>query len=359
MDNLINWYSNTISTFETICENIFLWVCDLGGLAWFVVILALGLSVGIVIFVRYCDRSFRTPWIHYLLYLVTVLPTWAFHIISDTHQGHLTFSGCLLMLMITMVPGIITVHAGWGIRQCGMIKGKYNKNINQYIGQILLFPVSIMLMYVFWDTLLYPLIKWSDTFVYYGGGFWRFVIGLIIMNIIFIGVFFIWAIYIIPHLLKTIGKYVLYIMSFTLWLGLVRIAYNWIYANFNGFGFIVVLFIYAIFAIIYLSALLSHINEQRCPMCHNCYADETGYRDEGISHSTSYHTEQMRSSDAEPTYYGGKVVNAKRLMRTTTAYHNWSTEHTCPNCGCKWTISHSEQVGQSSKEIERRQTEVY
>ena len=43
----------------------------------------------------------------------------------------------------------LTIFAGWGVRECGMEDGKYHKNFNRIIGQILQFPVWMFVSIVF------------------------------------------------------------------------------------------------------------------------------------------------------------------------------------------------------------------
>ena len=94
-------------------------------------------------------------------------------------------------------------------------------------------------------------------------------------------------------------------------------------------------------------------------MCHNCNADQTKLTDEGVSYSTHTSWENMSDSNIRTRHSGASVSDARRLVRTTVGTHNWTTEHTCPNCGCKWDISHSEEVSRNSRELERRWTEHY
>lgn len=352
-------FTNAANSFVNGCFKVFKGIINLGWWSWVIVIFALALAGGLIFWIRNIDPYFDTPWIHYLLYFIAVLPTWGMYSISSIYEDDLTFAGKCLLLLMVMVPAIITIHGGWGIRQCGMEYGKYHKNFNRHVGQFLLFPVCIIITFTFWNTILSPLIDWSDDFTYQGGGFWRFLLGLIIGAIIITGVLWIWLLIIVRYFLKTIGNNSIYIMTIVLWWGLVWIGFNWIYANFNSIGFIITVFIGALICITILATFISILNESRCPMCHNCDADQTNLTDEGVSYSTHTSWESMSDSNIRTRHSGASVSDARRLVRTTIGTHNWTTEHTCPNCGCKWNIGHSEEVSRNSRELERRWTEHY
>ena len=148
-------------------------------------------------------------------------------------------------------------------------------------------------------------------------------------------------------------------MTLTLWWALVRIAFNWGYENFNGFAYLLILFFGGILLLGVIGGILGELQASRCPMCHNMDAEQTNLTDEGVSYSTSTGWQSMSDSSISPRHYGAEVSNAQKLVKTTVATHNWTTEHTCPECGCKWDISHSEEVGRDTQELRRSWTERY
>ena len=342
------------------CESLLLKAIGNGWGSLFLVALALVMSAGIVFGIRLLDESFEKPWIHYVLYFVTLLPTWVGFKLSTMFKSELTFLGNLLLLTMTLVPAVLTIHGGWGVRECGMYDGKYDKNFNREIGQLLQFPVWMMLTAVFWNTMLLPLIEFTDVyFTYQGGGFWRFVIGFVVSLAIVVGVLLAWVFFIIPIVFKTAGNWVLYIMSIVLWWAMMKMGWHWAYANFNGLGFVCIVGWSALIFLGCLTTILGVLNEMRCPMCHNCGANETDRTDHGVSYSTSTSWQGASSSSISTRHSGAEVSDARELVRTTIGTHNWTTEHTCPNCGCKWTIGHSEEVSRNSQVLERRWTEHY
>ena len=338
------------------CKNLI----SLGWWAYLIVAIALALTGGIVYYLRLYDSSYEEPWIHYLLYFLTILPTWGLFGIVLMYKYHPVFSDKILLFLFAMMPAVLSVHAGWGVRECGMYDEKYHKNANREVGQLLQFPVWMMITLMFWYTFLLPLIELSeDEFCYNGGGFWRFILGLIIIGAIIAAVLLAWTLFFVRKFFKTAGNWPVRIMTLTLWWALTRIAFNWAYENFNGFGYLLVLFFGALVLIGIIGGVLSELHSSRCPMCHNCDAEQTNLTDEGVSYSTSTGWESMGSGNIRPNHYGAEVSNAQRLVKTTVATHNWTTEHTCPACGCKWDISHSEEVGRDTQELRRSWTERY
>ena len=339
-----------------VCQSLF----SLGWVGYLIVVVALALVAGIVYYLRSYDSSFEEPWIHYVLYVLTILPTWGLFETVLMYKYHPVFSDKILLFLFALVPAILSVHAGWGVRECGMYYGKYHKNTNRRVGQILQFPVWMMITLMFWYTFLLPLIELSeDAFYYSGGGFWLFIGGLIIGGAIIVAVLLVWTLFFVRKFFKTAGNWPVRIMTIVLWWASARIAFNWAYENFNGFSYLLMLFFGALVLIGIISGVLSELHSSRCPMCHNCDAEQTNLTDEGVSYSTSTGWESMGSGGVSPRHRGAEVSNARRLVRTTVATHDWTTEHTCPVCGCKWDISHSEEVGRNKQELRRSWTERY
>lgn len=344
-----------LNSLARMCNNLM----SLGWWGFVIVAVALALVAGIVYYIRSYDGYFETPWIHYVLYFLTILPAWGLFGIVLMYKYHPVFQEKILLFLFALVPAILAVHAGWGVRECGMYYGKYHKNANRRVGQLLQFPVWIMITLMFWYTFLLPLIELSEDFSYNGGGFWRFVLGLIIVGAIIAAVLLAWTLFFVRKFFKTAGNWPVSIMTVVLWWALVRIAFNWAYANFNGFGYLLMLFFGGMVLIGIIGGVLSELHSSRCPMCHNCDAEQTNLTDEGVSYSTSTGWESMGSSNIRARHSGAEVSNAQRLVKTTVATHNWTTEHTCPVCGYKWDIDHSEEVGRKTEELKRSWTEKY
>lgn len=148
-------------------------------------------------------------------------------------------------------------------------------------------------------------------------------------------------------------------MAIALWWAIVRIAYNWAYANFNGLGFILIIFWGAAALVAVITAALSYINEIRCPICHNCDGEQTRLVDHGISTQVSTSSESMGNYLIDPINRDAEVSDAHREVSTTTFTHSWTTEHTCPNCGNQWVCDHEKYIGSISRENWRRWTETY
>ena len=327
--------------------------------AFLIVAAALALVGGIIYYIRSYDGYFEEPWIHYLLYFLTILPTWGMFEVVLMYIYNPDFSENILLFLFAMIPAILSVHAGWGVRQCGMYYGKYHKNANRKVGQLLQFPVWMMITLMFWYTVLLPLIELSEYFDYSDGGFWHFVLGLIIVGAIISAVMLAWTLFFVRKFFRTAGNWPVYIMTIALWWALTRIAFNWAYANFNGFAYLLMLFFGAIVLIGIIGVTLLELRISRCPMCHNCDAEQTNLTDEGVSCSTSTAWESMGSRNIRPRHRGAEVSNARRLVRTTVATHNWTTEHTCPVCGYNWDISHSEEVGRDKQVLKDSWDETY
>lgn len=320
-------------------------------------IILLIIGIGLVLFLRSYDKTFKHPLLHYILFFVGIFPTYLLcEVFSHESYG---VTGDLILLAISIIFGIITICGGWGVRQCGMDQGMYHKNVNRIIGEFFLFFTYLCLITVFWRTALGPLIYWSGDLEYHGGGFWRFTIALIIlyyaMKYIIVG----WTAYLIPTIFKTAGKYTLYLITISFGYAFIRIWWNWSYANFNGLSFLILLFIGSLIIIGLFYVAICIIAETRCPRCHNCDGKETDRIDQGYSHSTSIRHENISDSSINPHHSGAIVTDARRKILTTIVYHNWKTVHTCQICGYKWSIDHSKEVGHNSRELGRDWTETY
>lgn len=317
------------------------------------------LLVAVVIYLlRRADSDYERAWIYYLIYLLALVP--AVGVLMASVEGDRllgegqTIMHEWLLFMMALVPGALMIFAGWGIRQCGMICGLFKKNFNYNMGQILLFPVWIFLVYMFWDAAFAPLIDWSAGFAPHDGGFWRYLLTLVLgFSIVFV-VYTIWFV-VFESCLKTAGNTIIHIYSFVLWWVMVQVGYNWLYANFNGFGYFVMLCLCALIMWIIVIGVGEQILTTRCPMCHDFNGVEVRNTDNGIEYKIEGGWKSISSDDVPDS---GKITNARKHVLTTIAVHKWTTEHACSYCGCTWSLSHSEEVGRKEKVMEIRWTKV-
>lgn len=315
--------------------------------------------IGIICLIRFWDRDYRIPPIYYVLYAVSAVIIWIILSVHTYHENRYFLT--VIRYSVVMVFAVLAIFGGWGVRQCGMEDGKYHKNANRYVGQILLFPVWMLIIHLFWKVGIAPLIELSGNFEYHGGGFWRFVLGLFIAAFILFGLLMFWMNIIIPFCLKTAGHWPLVIMTLALWWGFVRVAHNWAYANFNGLTYLLILCLGGCFLFGEMIEFLRILQEMRCPMCHNCNSRMVDLIDRGLSYHKDTKWVAMSSDyHIKKKYADSYITDAKSLVEVTNVFHNWQTEHQCPVCGNTWTLFHSEQVGSSSRDLgEHRWTEHY
>lgn len=319
------------------------------------------LLVAVVIYLlRRADSDYERAWIYYLIYLLALVP--AVGVLMASVEGdrllgeEQTIMHEWLLFMMALVPGALMIFAGWGIRQCGMICGLFKKNFNYYMGQFLLFPVWIFLVYMFWDAAFAPLIDWSLGFAPHDGGFWRYLLTLVLgFGIVFV-VSVVWLV-IIDFCFETAGNKIIHIYSFVLWWVMVQVGYNWLHANFNGFGYFVMLCLCAFIMWGVVWVVFENIQARRCGRCHDFHALETRRTDHGIEFKTEYGWKSMGSGGV-PNGYDKEISNARKFVRTTVAMHSWTTEHTCQVCGLLWKRNHSEQVGRHEDILEKRWMEI-
>ena len=352
-------YSLYVKKITKSAEDRFVYAKERIRTTWVLVAIAFVLSCMLIRGIRKFDPYFDRPLIHYLLYLVSIFPTWAIFYISVEFSYKYTFGENLLLCAMMIVSSMLTINGGWGVRQSGMLEGKYFYSPNMWVGQILLFPVWMMITAVLWHTFATPVFEWAGTLEYQGGGFWRFMIGLTVLWVMCAAVFYVMMGYIIPLFLRTVGNLPLYIMMIVLWFAMLKLSYLWIYANFNSFAFLFALFIIAVIYLGLLSSVLQELEATRCPMCHYCYAVQTGKVDLGIKIRVKTGWRSINDSDINPEHTNAKVSDAREKVQTVIHDHEWRTEHTCPKCDCKWQMMHSEEVESHSRVLERRHTETY
>ncbi|MBR5133255.1 MAG: hypothetical protein IKV29_04035 [Alistipes sp.] len=342
--------------------DLFLKLAEKGWWSFAIVAAVLLLSVAAIVALRRVDRGYKRVWIYYPLFFVTLLPTWG--LFSVSWQLELMFDYDipyfynLLLFAVTLVPGVLTIFGGWGIRECGMERGVRHKNFNRYIGQFLLFPVWIMFICLFWDAAFTPIIDWTGGLADRDGGFWLWMLTLVGGYFIMEGICRLWIL-IIALCLETAGNWPILIMTITLWMALVWISFNWICAAFWGFGYFCIFLLGGICMLGFLFRYTKSIIAMRCPMCHFCGAELTGLVDEGVSYSTSTRWESMDDSDVSRRHSGSIVTDASRLVRTTVGTESWTTEHTCPRCASNWNMYHSREVSNDSEVLREEWTEHY
>lgn len=335
-------------------QQLFYGITNLGWLSIIVVLLLLGVSSAIIYGIRRFDKSYQKPWLYYILYFVALIPTFGMFLMALIGKATMTRYECVLSFLMLMVFAVLSIFGGWGIRECGMIDEKYHKNANRLIGQLLQFPVWMMVIIIFWIAALDPIVDWSATFVDQGGGFWRFVLGIILGSAIVIGILMAWVMLVVPYALKTAGKWPIRIMMVVLWAAMLTVGFNWAYANFNNISFVLFLFIGGVCFFVCLGTAWSQLQLMRCTMCHNCHSQEINRIDKGYSEGTSTYWTNADQSEVGKykKHFGSEIKEARKLVKTTTLYHNWNAIQQCPNCGKKWTIKYSDEVASHSEDIE-------
>lgn len=354
--------SQVLGSTQDYAFDLFLNIADIGWWAFAIIAAALFVSGLIIVALRRYDSKYERVWIYYPLFFLTLFPTFGLFSVSwqleQMFDYDIPYFYNLLLFAVTLVPGVLTIFGGWGIRECGMERCKYHKNLNRYVGQLLLLPVWIMFICLFWDAAFAPLIEWSEGFAEHDGGFWRFVLTIVIGFGIVVFVFRLW-IYVIALFFVTAGNWPIRFMTITLWMALVWFGHNWIDANFNGLGYFCLLFFGGLFLVGFLLRYLREITALRCPMCHTCAAELTNLIDGGISYSTTTSWESMSDSDVNRRHSGSIVTDASRQVRTTVGTESWTTEHTCPCCGHSWDMYHSREVSRNSQVLKEEWTEHY
>jgi hypothetical protein len=334
-------------------------IFDLGWLSLPVSILLLLLSAGIIYGMRRLDKNYSYPWLYYILYFITMISTWGLFGMSLSSKASMTRYECILSFFIMLSSAALTIFAGWGVRECGMEDGKYHKNFNRIIGQILQFPVWMFVSIVFYCAFLDPIVDWSDTFVDHDGGFWRFILGLIIGVAIVAAVLCVWVVYVMPYVLKTAGKWPIRIMTIILWWAMVLIGFNWAYANYDGLSYVILLVVGGISFFICFAIAWYEIGTGRCTMCHSCDSREEKRIDHGLTTSTGTHWTSASEFDIQRKHTGSKVSDVEKLVRTTTTRHHWTSIRVCSNCGKRWKINLSKEVDSKSEDLEYKWKERY
>ena len=107
---------------------------------WWISALALPLpllTAFIIKRMRKADKLYKHPRRYYLLYLggvvLTFISSYPYAVYMEICDiTHLTAGHILLSIGVSSFSSL-AIFAGWGIRQCGMISGKYHRNFNRYM----------------------------------------------------------------------------------------------------------------------------------------------------------------------------------------------------------------------------------
>lgn len=332
---------------------------------WWISALALPLpllTAFIIKRMRKADKLYKHPQRYYLLYLggvvLTFISSYPYAVYMEICDiTHLTAGHILLSIGVSSFSSL-AIFAGWGIRQCGMISGKYHRNFNRYMGQLLLLPAWLFTLTIIGN------IGIAFTWGIIGSlspGDYGFMVGIITIILeIFIcyKVFKLWV-KIVSRYLYTAGNLVIHITSLSIWFILAVFWYNWIDSKFNGLVYVLILFIGGTIMLTFLSLFIKFFVANRCPMCHDCHGVQTDYIDHGVSYQTTRRRMAASESEVEKSRSNAVVVNPEKVVETVTGVHHWTTKHTCPVCRCTWSMWHSEEVSEESRTVETSHTELY
>ncbi len=264
----------------------------------------------------------------------------------------------LISVLMLLSTSCLMLHAAWRIQQCGMIMGwKINPkskkyNTGRWIGNIL------------WGLLLIPIGKtwfalWEN--FYYripdGWGYWALMfLSFLVINLCI--AYLIWP-FIVKHLFHIANQGIVHIMSILMLGGIAYAEYHILGCSYEGLKFWVGLFILYIQMVNTYKRLWCNILEHRCPNCH-CFAGIcTAVKELGVTRRVSEHTESENPYNINQHNYNAIVVDAERTTETTTFIRHWVTYHQCTNCFSEWEVHHSEIMGEYTRVIEQKWTEIY
>lgn len=266
--------------------------------------------------------------------------------------------GMLISVLMLLGTSCLMLHAAWRIQRCGMtlnweIRSDSNKfNIGRWISNIL------------WGLLLIPIGKvwfalWED--FYYripdGWGYWMLMfLGFLVINLCI--AYLIWP-FIVKYLFYIANQGIVHIMSILILGGIAYAEYHILGCSYEGFKFWVGLFILFLLTINTYGRLWNYIQEHRCPNCHYFTGICTAVKELGITRQVSQHTESENPWNINQHNYNAAVINAEKTTETITLIRHWVTYHKCTNCYTQWEIHHSEVVGEISRVIEQKWTEIY
>lgn len=309
-------------------------------------------AVAIAIGIRFLDGNFRMPWIHYMLYLIVLVPAWGLCSLTERCMTYINLSDSISLSLLAAAAMILAIRGGIGIRQCGMTEGKYHKNANRQIGEFLLFPIWMIAICIVWNVSVTPLLKWV-TFVRYSNDILLIIIALLAeAAVLFLILWTIWEKVVIPYCLRPVGIIPLHIMTLALCWAQFKLTYMWADENLFGAGGLIFIIASIGMAIYFLWKSLTRIEARRCRMCHNYHGEATGKIDLETKYETEEHRESCKKKDIDMSITKTrKISDTEKVFQDTIEVRNWKTEHTCPECGDKWFSFHSSRNVVDSKHV--------
>ena len=287
--------------------------------------------------------------------IITFLLTRPIYNISMTYSiGKWNMLIAILMLLST---SCLMLHAAWRIQQCGMTPGwkiKNNSrkyNTGRWIGNIL------------WGLLLIPIGKawfklWEE--FYYripdSWGYWVFMfLGFLVINMCI--AYLVWP-FIVKHLFHIANQGIVQIMSILMLGGIAYAEYHILGCSYKGFKFWIGLFILFILTVNTYGRLWCYILEHRCPYCHHFAGICTAVKELGVTREVSQHTESENPWNINQHNYNAIIVDTEKTTEKTTFIRHWVTFHQCTHCFNEWEVHHSEIIGEYTRVIEQKWTEL-
>lgn len=264
----------------------------------------------------------------------------------------------LVAILMLLSTSCLMLHAAWRIQQCGMILGqrinpksrKYN--IGRWIGNILwgllLIPIG-KTWFALWEGFYYRI---PDGWVY-----WVLMsIGFLIVNLCI--AYLIWP-FIVKHLFHIANQGIVHIMSILMLGGIAYAEYHILGCSYEGLKFWIGLFFLFLLTVNTYGRLWNYILEHRCSICHRFAGICTAVKELGVTRKVSQRTESENPLNINQHNYNAVVVDAEKTTETTTFIRHWVTYHQCTNCFSEWEVHHSEIMGEYTRVIEQKWTEIY
>lgn len=264
----------------------------------------------------------------------------------------------LISVLMLLSTSCLMLHAAWRIQQCGMIMGwKINPksrkyNTGRWIGNIL------------WGLLLIPIGKtwfalWED--FYYripdGWGYWALMfLGFLVVNLCI--AYMIWP-FIVKYLFHIANHGIVHIMSVLVIGGIAYAEYHILGCSYEGLKFWIGLFVLFLLTVNTYGWLWYYIQEHRCANCHRFAGICTAVKELGITRQVSQRTESENPWNITPHNSGAFVKDAERTTETTTFTWHWVSCHKCLHCCNEWEVHHSVPMGETSRVIGQKWTEIF
>lgn len=264
----------------------------------------------------------------------------------------------LISVLMLLSTSCMMLHAAWRIQQCGMIMGwKINPksrkyNTGRWIGNIL------------WGLLLIPIGKtwfalWED--FYYripdGWGYWALMFfGFLVVNLSL--AYLIWP-FIVKYLFHIANQGIVHIMSILMLGGIAYAEYHILGCSYEGLKFWIGLFVLFLLTVNTYGWLWYYILEHRCANCHRFTGICTAVKELGITRQVSQRTESENPWNINRHTPDAIIKDAEKTTETTTFIRHWATYHQCINCLNEWEVHHSEIMGEHTRIIEKKWTEIF